>query len=109
MDPNRISGSWPEECWLFSCGIGMYPFKSNFVYRFQNVIQHRLCEPGIYANPEGLIHHAVTGSQITHYAIGEARVSRLTDEIAAEQLPSTDLPSIEKLNQGVGREGSCFP
>src|SRR5208283_275081 len=77
--------------------------------RVHNVVKHLCAKARIYTNPEGLIHHAVAGSEITYYTIVETGIGRLTDQVAAEQLAGADLSSIQKLNERVTREWSCLP
>src|SRR5208282_1106342 len=77
--------------------------------RVHNVVKHLCAKARIYTNPEGLIHHAVAGSEITYYTIVETGIGRLTNQVAAEELAGTDLSSIQELDERVTREWSCLP
>src|SRR5437764_6521390 len=71
-----------------------------------DVIEHRLRQSWVYADPEGIVHDGQRIAQISDYAVRDIAVSRLPGEVAAEQETGGDLAVLQVPDDIGSRERS---
>src|ERR1019366_101655 len=69
--------------------------------RVNNMVQHRLSETGINANPKHISHHIVRDLQFGGYAVLGTLICRLPHQITCKQQPRADLPAFQRLDERV--------
>src|SRR5216683_1399241 len=69
-----------------------------------HIIQPRRVEAGVDADPKHLIHNEIRILQIADYAMLDARISWLPQQVAAEEEPRLNAIALQHLHNAVPRQ-----